>query len=102
MNAIVQDRAGFVWIATADGLARHDGTGFRVWRHDPADATSLPGNNVQALHVDALDRIWVATEGGGLSVLGAGRRGFRQFASATRPDIGSDDTWAIASRDGAV
>ncbi len=98
VNAIAQDRAGYLWIATADGLARYDGLGFRAWRHDPADPGSLPGNNVQALHVDAQDRVWVATESGGLSVLDAQRRGFRHFRSAGHPRIGSDDTWAIASR----
>lgn len=102
VNAIGQDRAGFVWIATADGLARHDGAGFRVWRHDPADPASLPGNNIQALHVDAQDRVWLATEGGGLSVLDPQRRRFRHFDMATHPAIGSNDTWAIASRDGVL
>src|SRR5690606_10071506 len=98
VNAIAQDRAGYLWIATADGLARYDGLGFRAWRHDPADPGSLPGNNVQALHVDTQDRVWVATEYGGLSALDAHRRGSRHFRSVAAPRIGSDDTWAIASR----
>ena len=102
VNAIAQDRAGYIWVATADGLARHDGVGFRTWRHDPADPGSLPGNNVQALHIDAQDRVWVAIEGGGLSVLDARRRRFRHFRMATHPQVGSDDTWAIASRDGVT
>ena len=33
-----------------------------TWRHVPGDAGSLPGN-IQALAVDARDRIWVAVEG---------------------------------------
>ena len=102
VNAIARDHDGYVWFATADGLARYDGLGFRTWRHDPADPGSLPGNNVQALHVDAADRVWVATEAGGLSVLDAGRRGFRHVRKATHPEIGSDDTWAIASRGGVL
>ena len=32
INAIAQDRAGYLWIATSDGLARFDGVAFRVWR----------------------------------------------------------------------
>ena len=64
VNAIAMDQQGYVWAATADGLARYDGVGFRTWRNDPADPGSLPGNNVQALHVDASNRIWVATESG--------------------------------------
>lgn len=102
VNALARDRAGYLWIATIDGLARYDGVGFRVWRHLPDDPRALPGNIVQALHVDAGDRVWVATEFGGLSVLDAARGGFRHYRQATHPQIGSDDTWAIASRDGAL
>jgi ligand-binding sensor domain-containing protein len=102
VNAIARDRDGYIWVATPDGLARYDGLGFRTWRHDPADPGSLPGNNVQALHVDAQDRVWVATEGGGISVLDRDRARFRQYRKATDAAIGSDDTWAIASDGGAL
>jgi ligand-binding sensor domain-containing protein/signal transduction histidine kinase/CheY-like chemotaxis protein len=102
VNALARDRAGYLWIATADGLARYDGVGFRVWRHVPGRADGLPGNMVQAVHVDAADRVWVATEFGGLSVLDASRARFRHFRRGNHPAIGSDDTWAIASRDDTV
>ncbi|HEY4555326.1 MAG TPA: two-component regulator propeller domain-containing protein, partial [Lysobacter sp.] len=59
VNGLAFDRAGYLWIATTDGLARYDGVGMRVWRHVPGDPGSLPGNLVETLHVDAHDRIWV-------------------------------------------
>lgn len=99
---IARDRDGYVWIATGDGLARYDGLEMRVWRHDPADPDSLPGNNVQFVHVDARDRVWVAVENGGLSVLDPERRRFRHFRQAGHPEMGSDDVWAIASRGGEI
>ena len=102
INAIARDHAGYLWIATADGLARYDGVGFRIWRNVPGDADSLPGNMVQALHVDDRDRIWAATEAGGLSMLDAQRLHFRHYRMAGHPQIGSDDTWAIASHAGAL
>ncbi len=102
INALARDRAGYLWIATPDGLARYDGVGFRLWRHAPDDPSGLPGNIVQALHIDAQDRVWVATEFGGISVLDAARGGFRHYRQAEHPQIGSDDTWALASRDGAL
>jgi ligand-binding sensor domain-containing protein/CheY-like chemotaxis protein/nitrogen-specific signal transduction histidine kinase len=102
VNALARDRAGYLWIATADGLARYDGVGFRVWRHAPGQPDGLPGNMVQAVHVDPADRVWVATEFGGLAVLDVARARFRHFRRATHPAIGSDDTWAIASRGDAV
>lgn len=100
---IDQDRDGYLWMATGDGLARYDGVAFRVWQHVPGDPAALPGNNVQALHIDAQDRIWLAVEGGGLSVLDPARRDFVHYRRATHPAIGSDDVWSIASTaDGAI
>ncbi len=102
VNGMAQDRAGYLWLATNDGLARYDGVGVRVWRHVPGNAASLPGNYVAAVHVDGHDRVWVAIEGRGLSVLDAASDGFHHYRKATHPQIGSDDTWAIASHRGAL
>jgi signal transduction histidine kinase/CheY-like chemotaxis protein len=100
VGGLARDRAGYLWVATDDGLARHDGVDFEVWRHEPGNPVSLPRNVLQmgTLHVDARDRVWVASEGGGLSVLDAGRRGFRHFDRGSHPEMGSDDVWAVASR----
>ncbi len=96
--AIARDQDGYLWLATWDGLARYDGVGFRVWQHDPADPASLPGNLVQALYVDSRNRVWVATEGGGASVMDAGRTGFRHFRTATHPELASEEVFTITGR----
>ena len=101
IEVLARDAAGYLWIATADGLARYDGIDMRVWRHDPQDPEGLPGNNVQALLFDAHDRAWLATEGGGISVLDARRARFTHYRRATHPQLGSDDVWALA-RQGEV
>ncbi len=102
INGITQDRSGYLWLATADGLARYDGLGMRVWRHVPGDPAALPGNYITAVHVDARDRVWVAVEGLGLSVMDARREGFRHYRMAEQAAIGSDEVWAIASGDDTV
>ncbi|MFR1289877.1 MAG: two-component regulator propeller domain-containing protein [Alistipes finegoldii] len=43
VNAIVKDPQGFIWIGTAEGLNRYDGTEFHVYRHEP-------GNPVRSRH----------------------------------------------------
>ncbi|MBO9716086.1 MAG: response regulator [Pseudoxanthomonas sp.] len=96
--ALARDHDGFLWAATWDGLARYDGVGFRVWRHDPDDPASLPGNVLQVLYVDARNRIWVASEGGGVSVMDADRSGFHHFRKAQYPRMESDEVFAIAGR----
>ena len=96
--ALAQDDKGYLWIGTADGLARYDGVGFKVYRHDPEDPASLPSNVVQALHVDANQRLWVACEGGGLSMLSAADRSeFRHINPSTLPTFQMEDVYAIAS-----
>ena len=64
VNHILEDRYGFMWFATKDGLNRYDGYVFTVYRHDPADSTSLRDNFVHSLLEDAQGRLWVGTATG--------------------------------------
>ncbi|PHN02147.1 ligand-binding sensor domain-containing protein [Flavilitoribacter nigricans] len=60
-NAVVQDSAGFLWIATWEGLARYDGYEVRAYRTDPGDSTTLTNNRIECLLVDRSGRLWVGT-----------------------------------------
>lgn len=96
--SLAQDREGFLWIGSVEGLARYDGVGFEIFRHASDDPHSLPANNAQALHLDREGRLWVATEGGGLSRLESQRPArFRHFNRSTDPRIEADDVFAISS-----
>ncbi len=64
VNAILQDRYGFMWFATKDGLNRYDGYSFEVFRHDPQDSTSIRDNLINALFEDKQGRFWVGTNEG--------------------------------------
>ena len=97
VNALARDSAGFIWVGTTDGLARYDGRGFRLWRHDPRDSRSIPGNLVQALHVDGRDHLWVATEFSGVGRLDPQRGGFDVVRQETHPSLGSNDIFAFES-----
>ncbi|GAB5535500.1 MAG: hypothetical protein Rubg2KO_17490 [Rubricoccaceae bacterium] len=59
---ILEDRRGFLWFATREGLARWDGTTMHTWRRDPFDAASLPGNIVRQLVEDNTGDLWVRAE----------------------------------------
>jgi diguanylate cyclase (GGDEF)-like protein len=61
---VLQDRRGYIWLATEDGLNRYDGTGFKVYRHDPADPNSLPSSFVWDVEEDARGNLWIATASG--------------------------------------
>ena len=59
-----QDRQGFLWVGTDDGLNRYDGYGFKVFRHDPDDPRSLSDNFVVCIYEDSQGQIWFGTRAG--------------------------------------
>ncbi len=66
---IIQDRKGFIWIGTKNGLNRYDGYQFQEFKHDADKKESLSGNHIQALFEDRDGYIWVGTYEGGLNRL---------------------------------
>lgn len=64
INMIYQDRNGFIWIATEDGLNRYDGSKFTIYKHDPNNEHSLCHNYVRALFEDSKGRLFVGTYNG--------------------------------------
>ncbi len=66
VHAIAQDRQGFLWFGTQEGLNRYDGYGFTVFRNEPGRAGTLPHDWVSDLLLARDGLLWVATNGGGL------------------------------------
>ena len=62
--AILQDRRGFMWFGTQDGLDRYDGLEFVTLRHDPADPRSVSSSWITALLEDHAGTLWIGTRGG--------------------------------------
>ena len=62
--SIAQDKQGFMWIATQDGLDRYDGKDFVQYRHQSNDEHSLADNYVRKIHIDKNNTIWVGTDNG--------------------------------------
>jgi len=84
VRCIVEDRYGYLWIGTADGLNRYDGYDFRVFRNSRSDSTSLGDSHVNSLFVDHSGTLWVGTRQGGLCRYNAERMTFDRFTS--KPD----------------
>ncbi len=64
VNCIVQDKKGFIWIGTQDGLNRYDGYRVVSFIHKPDDMTSLSNNYVNQVIIDHQDDLWILTPSG--------------------------------------
>ncbi len=88
VNYIIKDHYGLMWFATDDGLNKFDGTNFTVYRHNPADSSSLRANEVLVLHEDKTGNLWIGTGGGGLSLYNRRKDSFIHFpVNANTPEL---------------
>lgn len=67
VNCLLQNRTGFIWFGTDDGLNRFDGYAMKVYRSNPSDKFSLTENIIWALYEDHAGNIWIGTKTGGLN-----------------------------------
>lgn len=81
VTALAQDKAGFIWIGTPNGLIRFDGYQFRRYAFDPADAHSIGGNFVRVLLMASDGKLWIGTDADGVSVFDPATRKFSRHAN---------------------
>lgn len=67
VNKMANDSSGALWIATWDGLNFFDGQSFEVFRNNPEDSASLPGNYVSNLMTDESGNLWVSASNNSVS-----------------------------------
>lgn len=79
VNAILQDKQGFMWFGTKDGLNRYDGLTFRKFKHDDRSSRGIGNNFIKALYEDTEGNIWVGTDVG-LYIYYPEKDLFRHFA----------------------
>jgi ligand-binding sensor domain-containing protein len=62
--SIAQDRQGFMWYGTNNGLNRYDGHRFRVYKMNREDSSSISNDNILSLFSDASGTLWIGTSNG--------------------------------------
>ena len=67
--ALAQDLAGFLWIATGDGLVRYDGYHFRAQERESTDPALRNLGWIRALLPGRDGRLWIGSESQGLALL---------------------------------
>lgn len=81
---IFQDSEGFLWFGTFDGLNRYDGFGFKVYKTDQNDSTSIVGQGFYAIVEDKNKDLWIASLGEGLNRYSRSLDKFKRYRKEDR------------------
>ncbi len=98
-RSILQDRTGFIWIGTQNGLNRFDGYEFRKFMGDARDPDALHDSSITSLADDGAGGIWVGTLAGGLSRYSPRTSRFTTYGA--RPGGLASEAVTALSRDAA-
>lgn len=64
VNCVAQDKQGFIWFGTQDGLNKFDGYHFKIYKNSPKEKNSISNNYIHDIAIDASGNLWVATDNG--------------------------------------
>lgn len=62
--SIMQDKTGFMWFGTQDGLNRYDGLRFKIFKKENEDNESIGSNKIFSILQNTDDKIWIGTANG--------------------------------------
>lgn len=101
INAIAQDKTGFMWFGGANGIARYDGYDVTIYRHDDEDKKSLSHSYINdVLVAEKKGDLWIATRRG-LNYFDSSKQHFSHWyiKSPINFDAESVDVLALAYKD---
>lgn len=91
VRSIFQDRQGFLWFGTWDGLNRYDGHRFQVFRHQSHDPHTLSDSRVEAIHQTEDGLLWIGTHAG-LDRFDPRSGRFVRYSLGAESTLGDDNT----------
>ena len=62
VQVILQDKQGFMWFGTKDGLNRFDGKEYRIFRNNPRTQGSIGNNFIRSIYEDTNGKLWIGTD----------------------------------------
>ncbi|RNC66175.1 hybrid sensor histidine kinase/response regulator transcription factor [Proteiniphilum sp. X52] len=62
--SIMQDKTGFMWFGTMDGLNRYDGIQFRIFKKGNGEAYTIGSNKIFSILQNEDEKIWIGTANG--------------------------------------
>ena len=68
VNDVLQDKDGYIWLATTNGLQRYDGNSFLTFKARPGDPWSIPNTDIANLYRDRKDKLWITYDNNNFGV----------------------------------
>ena len=97
--SILQDKKGFLWFGTRDGLNRYDGYTFKTYRYNSQNKNSLSHSIIKSLFEDELGNLWVGTING-LNRYMPDKDAFERFKQTNNEgSIANNEIWNIEAED---
>ncbi len=82
VSSMIQDKHGFIWIGTHDGLHRYDGYEFTSFNFDAQDPHSISSNVITAILEAPDGTLWVGTAQNGLNRLDPSTGKFTRYTAS--------------------
>ena len=96
VHQVFQSRDGYLWLATEGGVARFDGSTFRIFRHETDPA--FTSNDISAIAQDSSGALWFGTADGLVQSRGSSLRRFSEHDGLPSSTIDS----LAAAMDGSL
>lgn len=67
--SIIQDKQGFIWMTTRDGLCRYDGVNFKVFQPNPDGKPGITSSSLSGIQLDRHGKIWIFSDENDVDIL---------------------------------
>lgn len=64
IHTIIEDKTGFMWFGTKDGLNWYNGYEIKTFKKIPSDTNSISNNDISKIILDYKGNLWIATAQG--------------------------------------
>jgi len=93
VGCVYQDKKGFLWIATTNGLQRYDGYRFKNYTSELRNSNALQSNTIYSIFEDSKNRLWIGTANNGIYTLNRSTNQFQKY---------SDDIIKLSNKNGNI
>ncbi|MBN1639055.1 MAG: SpoIIE family protein phosphatase [Ignavibacteriales bacterium] len=93
INTIFQDKFGFLWLGTDNGLAKYDGYSFTIYKPNDEEPNSISDRLITAIYEDHIGNLWIGTQRGGLNKFDRNKNNFIRYTNNPNNNNSLSNNW---------